>query len=160
VRRANRPNTWLHRPACKREEKPCQLGAVHTWHMEAPERDGQGEGFSEATLDAVAKALNRFETYQPELRQLNGDRGFRYEAPDVRHFCLLKAAIGRREFGDAASPCSVDPLSERSSNLAKRIRKVRPVARGPHLSGEEAAPPGDTAGRHSGHSANVEGVPT
>jgi hypothetical protein len=32
VRRANRPNTWLHRPACKREEKPCQLGAVHTWH--------------------------------------------------------------------------------------------------------------------------------
>jgi hypothetical protein len=32
VCRANRPNTWLHRPACKREEKPCQLGAVHTWH--------------------------------------------------------------------------------------------------------------------------------
>jgi hypothetical protein len=22
-----------HRPACKREEKPCQLGAVHTWHI-------------------------------------------------------------------------------------------------------------------------------
>jgi hypothetical protein len=33
VCRANRPNTWLHRPACKREEKPCQLGAVHTWHF-------------------------------------------------------------------------------------------------------------------------------
>jgi hypothetical protein len=32
VNRANRPNTWLHRPSCKREEKPCQLGAVHTWH--------------------------------------------------------------------------------------------------------------------------------
>src|SRR5262249_44910823 len=32
VRRANRPNTWLHRPACRREENPCQLGAVHTWH--------------------------------------------------------------------------------------------------------------------------------
>jgi hypothetical protein len=31
VNRTNRPNTWLHRPACKREEKPCQLGAVHTW---------------------------------------------------------------------------------------------------------------------------------
>src|SRR5262249_39225495 len=29
MNRANRPNTWLHRPACKREEKPCQLGAVH-----------------------------------------------------------------------------------------------------------------------------------
>jgi hypothetical protein len=35
VCRANRPNTWLHRPACKREEKPCQLGAVHTWHLAA-----------------------------------------------------------------------------------------------------------------------------
>jgi hypothetical protein len=33
VCRANRPNTWLHRPACKREENPCQLGAVHTWHF-------------------------------------------------------------------------------------------------------------------------------
>src|SRR5215472_13698864 len=32
VCRAYRPNTWLHRPACKCEEKPCQLGAVHTWH--------------------------------------------------------------------------------------------------------------------------------
>src|SRR5438874_5035385 len=26
-----KPNTWLHRPARKREEKPCQPGAVHTW---------------------------------------------------------------------------------------------------------------------------------
>src|SRR5262244_969574 len=32
VNRTNRPNTWLHRPTCKREERPCQLGAVHTWH--------------------------------------------------------------------------------------------------------------------------------
>jgi hypothetical protein len=32
VCRAKRPNTWLRRPACNREEKPCQLGAVHTWH--------------------------------------------------------------------------------------------------------------------------------
>src|SRR5262249_15006075 len=35
VNRTNRPNTWLHRPTCKREEKPCQLGAVHTWHKAA-----------------------------------------------------------------------------------------------------------------------------
>jgi hypothetical protein len=32
VNRINRPNTWLHRPTCKREKRPCQLGAVHTWH--------------------------------------------------------------------------------------------------------------------------------
>src|SRR4029453_18083742 len=33
VNRINRPNTWLHRPTCKREKRPCQLGAVHTWHL-------------------------------------------------------------------------------------------------------------------------------
>ena len=32
VNRANRPNTWLHRPICKREESSCQIGAVQTWH--------------------------------------------------------------------------------------------------------------------------------
>jgi hypothetical protein len=29
---------------------------------------------------------------EPQLLHINGDRGFRYEKPDVRHFCLLKAA--------------------------------------------------------------------
>ena len=29
--RANRPNTWLHRPATRREVLTCQPGAVHTW---------------------------------------------------------------------------------------------------------------------------------
>jgi hypothetical protein len=33
VNRTNRPNTWLHRPATRREDSPCQLGAVHTWHV-------------------------------------------------------------------------------------------------------------------------------
>ena len=33
VCRANRPNTWLHRPPCGREDSPCQPGAVHTWHF-------------------------------------------------------------------------------------------------------------------------------
>src|SRR5713101_2846526 len=31
--RANRPNTWLHRPSLRREDSPCQPGAVHTWHL-------------------------------------------------------------------------------------------------------------------------------
>jgi hypothetical protein len=30
--RINRPNTWLLRPNLRREESPCQHGAVHTWH--------------------------------------------------------------------------------------------------------------------------------
>jgi hypothetical protein len=33
VNRTNRPNTWPHRPSLRREESPCQSGAVHTWHM-------------------------------------------------------------------------------------------------------------------------------
>ena len=32
VNRINRPNTWLLRPGLRREESPCQHGAVHTWH--------------------------------------------------------------------------------------------------------------------------------
>src|SRR6516225_9327087 len=35
VNRTKRPNTWLHRPTCMREESPCQPGAVHTWHKAA-----------------------------------------------------------------------------------------------------------------------------
>ena len=31
VNRAQRPNTWLHRPSLRREDSSCQLGAVHTW---------------------------------------------------------------------------------------------------------------------------------
>jgi hypothetical protein len=29
----NRSNTWLHRPAMRREDFRCQLGAVHTLHL-------------------------------------------------------------------------------------------------------------------------------
>jgi hypothetical protein len=31
VNRTKRPNTWLHRPDLRREDSPCQPGAVHTW---------------------------------------------------------------------------------------------------------------------------------
>src|SRR5215831_9364838 len=33
VNRTNRPNTWLHRPSLRREDSPCQPGAVHTWYL-------------------------------------------------------------------------------------------------------------------------------
>ena len=33
VNRANRPNTWLHRPMLQSEDSPCQPGAVHTWPL-------------------------------------------------------------------------------------------------------------------------------
>jgi hypothetical protein len=35
VNRAQRPNTWLHRPSLRREDSSCQPGAVHTWHITA-----------------------------------------------------------------------------------------------------------------------------
>jgi hypothetical protein len=35
VCRTKRPNTWLHRPNLRREDSPCQPGAVHTWHERA-----------------------------------------------------------------------------------------------------------------------------
>ena len=41
VNRTNRPNTWLHRPATRREDSPCQLGAVHTWHIASVRCDTQ-----------------------------------------------------------------------------------------------------------------------
>ena len=39
--RANRPNTWLHRPATRREVLTCQPGAVHTWHLRDVDVDAQ-----------------------------------------------------------------------------------------------------------------------
>ena len=33
VNRANRPNTWPHRPMLLRRKSSCQLGAVHTWPL-------------------------------------------------------------------------------------------------------------------------------
>ena len=50
VNRTNRPNTWLHRPATRREDSPCQLGAVHTWHITsiaAPQHFGRFQSEAE-----------------------------------------------------------------------------------------------------------------
>jgi hypothetical protein len=33
VNRTQRPNTWLHRPMLHVKNKPCQLGAIHTWPL-------------------------------------------------------------------------------------------------------------------------------
>src|SRR5262245_49547864 len=57
VNRTNRPNTWLHRPACGREESPCQPGAVHTWHFASDERCAQDVRFlGKCGLAADAKS--------------------------------------------------------------------------------------------------------
>jgi hypothetical protein len=66
--RVNRPNTWLHRPRLQREENPCQLGAVHTWHfsdkLTAPTnvrycgQIGRGHPSSTAALSRMADRLS------------------------------------------------------------------------------------------------------
>jgi len=56
VNRANRPNTWLHRPSCKREESPCQRGAVHTWHFsELPPEASEGRSWLQSGLQQTTR---------------------------------------------------------------------------------------------------------
>ena len=55
VNRTNRPNTWLHRPATQREDFPCQLGAVHTWHIASFRCDAEfGRYRGKADIDQAA----------------------------------------------------------------------------------------------------------
>jgi hypothetical protein len=51
VNRTNRPNTWLHRPSLRREDSPCQPGAVHTWPLtsESDVRSHVGYGGAKQT---------------------------------------------------------------------------------------------------------------
>jgi hypothetical protein len=75
-----RPNTWLHRPACKREENPCQLGAVHTWHfpaVAAAAKDGRSR-LESGRWRSAARWLPEREQRIAELEQeidQSADRG-------------------------------------------------------------------------------------
>jgi hypothetical protein len=52
MRRINRPNTWLHRPAKRISESPCQTGATHTW----PITDSMGSGSASSASEGEADA--------------------------------------------------------------------------------------------------------
>src|SRR6266849_6552463 len=47
----------------------------------------------EERLEPLKRVIRLFTASlgEPTLRKSDDERGFRYEAPDVRHFCLLKA---------------------------------------------------------------------
>jgi len=60
VNRTNRPNTWLHRPATRREDSPCQLGAVHTWLVAVRKADPRL--LMEAVLSGPLLASTQFES--------------------------------------------------------------------------------------------------
>jgi hypothetical protein len=67
VNRANRPNTWLHRPSLRSKVFPCQLGAVHTWHQAGIGRPAGSGGFADG------RARNKYG--QATLRSLNHEAG-------------------------------------------------------------------------------------
>src|SRR6516164_2114908 len=57
VNRINRPNTWRHRPATRREDFPCQLGAVHTWHLALFPPQAQDDVWGEDTSIQLSTSL-------------------------------------------------------------------------------------------------------
>jgi hypothetical protein len=68
--RRNKPGTTRHCcAACGREESPCQLGAVHTWHlMTFRERDGAQLQSSSASLSAIGGRPSRLPSRLPRCR--------------------------------------------------------------------------------------------
>ena len=86
VNRANRPNTWLHRPSLRREVFPCQLGAVHTWHIAAP---------------AVATACPQLA--EADIRVLNEELGFDPRA-DMQPRAGQLRPIGSRCYNSRSAP--------------------------------------------------------
>lgn len=78
VSRANRPNTWLHRPTLQRDDSSCQPGAVHTWpeadmrafRHHAPVRfllPGQGTNTTGATILVLSRSVGVFYQYHELL---------------------------------------------------------------------------------------------
>jgi hypothetical protein len=64
VNRANRPNTWLHRPDLRREDSPCQLGAVHTWpDSEVAERPDDFRLLGYSGLVVLTASLSESDRY-------------------------------------------------------------------------------------------------
>jgi hypothetical protein len=120
--RSNRPHTWPHRPIRKREESPCQLGAVHTWGSGV--RISSGAPVScifrvihmaftrllESYADAQAYADNEIETPHPD------------EPARPRSFILPKVPL--REFVKARSQGGLGWSSAgRSSVLGRRLSR-------------------------------------
>jgi hypothetical protein len=80
---------WLYdsRQKCAISAGGQRINLERVMRLEAPLRVLQSEiSPLERFVISFANSLG-----EPNLRHLDGDRGFRYEAPDVRHFCLLKS---------------------------------------------------------------------
>jgi len=77
--RANRPNTWLHRPATRREVLTCQPGAVHTWHLADESCSARGSGSRSGWIAQLRAACHQKRPAQKNealdlVRRLRGRR--------------------------------------------------------------------------------------
>src|SRR5262245_46222752 len=90
VNRTNRPNTWLHRPACGREESPCQPGAVHTWQIVLQKSPS---GLCEIEICnyriGAPVLLNRCCAFQPDLESIFLAEMLKILLQHNRHFSEL-----------------------------------------------------------------------
>ncbi len=59
MRRINRPDTWLHRPAQLTQESPCHTGAVHTWPKAVPEHVQHSSVIIERTAETKRTSYAR-----------------------------------------------------------------------------------------------------
>ena len=89
--RASRPNTWLHRPSCKREQNPCQRGAVHTWH-----RAEVRAGLADDRCQAQSGSSGRHQLGNSGSI-IEGTRGARISLIDPRQFWNVPPAGWREE---------------------------------------------------------------
>jgi len=68
----------------------------------------------EKTLEPLERLIRLFTASlgQPTLRKSDDGQGFRYEAPDIRHFCLLKAVRAVSAMHAAIELCRKDYTQE------------------------------------------------
>ena len=91
VNRTQRPNTWLHRPTLRREDSPCQLGAVHTWARSCRAIAPVGRPLSES-----AGSTGRRNT--GGQLPINNDEGLPNARPIAFSVSLHNQAIPQRNF--------------------------------------------------------------
>jgi hypothetical protein len=107
----NRTNTWLHRPACKREENPCQLGAVHT----LPRRllFVRFRGQSDINHDRIAERA---------VGLLHGCKALFILKPEVTTLAGSRWLLPIRRSAPCGSCASIEPFEYAGSTTALRDR--------------------------------------
>ena len=122
VNRAERPNTWPHRPICTREESSCQLGAVHTWPI-ATERismtDRRFRGIAEVARPAACSTGSRL------------THGNRRTAPSEKGFSpfLSNTRAVRTESVHLIVPNTEQSRTESAAQLHRGRRRVEAAER-------------------------------